>query len=127
MGDARRTRAVEGQPIRGVREARTPRIVGADALEAGTAAGGDPDVATRRHLPLSGVLHLCQKLYCQKFYASRRLYRRIASSTTAALTAPWRVKASRVATAIDWASTWKWRRSATRVSERPYPSVPREE
>jgi hypothetical protein len=53
-------------------------------------------------------------------------YLRAASAASFDGTSPRRASCRSVATTIVSASTWKWRRSACRVSERPKPSVPSE-
>jgi hypothetical protein len=56
--------------------------------------------------------------------AQARPYFAAAAATVSFFTSPRRASRSSTATAIDSASTPKWRRAASRVSERPKPSVP---
>ena len=57
-------------------------------------------------------------------WTSSSWYFSIASAGASCLTSPRRASSVSAATVIDSASTWKWRRSAGRVSDRPKPSVP---
>jgi serine/threonine protein kinase len=59
--------------------------------------------------------------------ADYRPYLSRASLTAVAFTSPRLASWARAATTIDWASTPKWRRAASRVSDRPKPSAPSED